>query len=164
MRVDDDGDEVDFVLAAYRQDGAWSVAELKSSLGRDLEALGAAMQRFRSDVGVLAMVSIDEDFFVLVRRDSSGLRIVLSDVTAVEESSLADHVADLMNLPEVDADDDPQPGGDLDLLADLGVSAADLIDLCDDDDAIPEDLLLELAERLGFDDELETALEGPGPE
>jgi putative tRNA adenosine deaminase-associated protein len=152
-------DEVDFAVAAYRSDGAWNVVELKTSLGRDLEALSQAMSRFRSDAGVLAMVSIDEDFFVLVRRQSTGTRILLSDVTAVEESALAGDVADLMDLPEIDDDDDPQPGGDLDIVADLGVSAVDMTDLCDDDDAIPEDLLLELAERLGFADELEAVLD-----
>lgn len=151
-------DQVDFAVAAYRTDGAWSVAELKPSLGHDLEQLGQALARFPSEVGVLGMVSVDEDFFVLVRRDATGTRLVLSDVTAVEESDLAGDVADLMDLREIDDDEDPQPGGDLEILADLGISAADLTDLCDDEDAIPEDLLLDLADRLGFADDLETIL------
>ena len=155
----DDEDEIDFAVAAHRRDGRWTVAELKPSLGHDLEKLGEALGRFPSEVGVLGLVSVNEDFFVLLRRDGTGLRVVLSDVTAVDESDLASDVADLLDLPDVDVDDDPQPGGDLDLLADLGVSAADLTDLCDDDDATLEDLLLDLAEQLGFGEELESALD-----
>lgn len=155
----DDEDEIDFAVAAHRRDGRWTVAELKPSLGHDLEKLGEALGRFSSEVGVLGIVSVNEDFFVLLRRDGTGLRVVLSDVTAVDESDLASDVADLLDLPDVDVDDDPQPGGDLDLLADLGVSAADLTDLCDDDDATLEDLLLDLAEQLGFGEELESALD-----
>ena len=159
MPNDDAGDEVDFAVAAYLSDDVWSVAELKPSLGRDMEELAQALSRFPSEVGVLAMISVDEDFFVLVRRESTGTRVLLSDVTAVEESSLAADIADLIGLPEVEDDDDPQPGGDMDIVEDLGVSPADLTDLCDDDDALPEDLLLDLAERLGFADELEAALD-----
>jgi putative tRNA adenosine deaminase-associated protein len=158
--ADDEGDEVDFVVAAYRSGGVWRVDEMKSSLGHDLEAMGEALARFRSDVGVLALMSVNDDFFVLARRDATGTRLVLSDVTAVEESDLAGDVADLMDLPDLDDDEDPQPGGDLDMLADLGVSADDLADVCDDDDdASAEDMLLDLADRLGFADELEAALE-----
>ncbi len=154
----DDLDEVDFAIAAHRRDGRWTVAELKPSLGHDLERLGEALARFSSEIGVLGLVSVNEDFFVLVRRDGTGMRVVLSDVTAVEESDLASDVADLLDLPDVDIDDDPQPGGDLTMLADLGVTASDLTDLCDDDESTPEDLLLDLAEQLGFGDELESAL------
>jgi putative tRNA adenosine deaminase-associated protein len=153
-------DEVDFAVAAYRTDGTWHVAEMKAALGHDLEALSTALARFRSDVGVLAMVSVNDDFFVLARRDATGTRLVLSDVTAVEESDLASDVADVMDLPEIDDDEEPQPGGDVQMLADLGVSAADLADVCDDgDDASAEDMLLDLAERLGFADELEELLD-----
>lgn len=158
--ADPGGDEVDFAVAAYRADGAWQVAELKSFLGHDLGALGEALARFRSDVGVLALVSVNDDFFVVARRDATGTRLVLSDVTAVEESDLAGDVADVMDLPDPDDDEDPQPGGDLEMLADLGVSAADLAEVCDDaDDASAEDMLLDLADRLGFADELEAVLE-----
>lgn len=155
----DDEDQVDFAIAAHRRDGRWTVAELKPSLGHDLEQLGEALARFSSEVGVLGLVSVNEDFFVLVRREGTGMRMVLSDVTAVEESDLASDVADLLDLPDVDADDDPQAGGDLGMLADLGLSAADLADLCDDDDSTPEDLLLDLAEQIGFGDELESVLQ-----
>ena len=44
------------------------------------------------------------------------------------------------------------------LLADLGISAADLTDLCTDDDVTPDEFLLDLAVRLGFAEELEDVL------
>ena len=148
-------DEVDYAVAAYRDADGWQVDEMKASLGYDLEKLSEALARFPSEVGVLGMVSVNEDFFVLVRRETTGVRMMLSDVTAVGESQIAADVADLLDVPEVDEDDDPQPGGDLELLADLGISAVDLRELCEDDDLLPDDVLLDLADRLGFADDLE---------
>lgn len=152
-------DEVDYAVAAFRDDDGWHVAELKASLGYDLDKLTDALGRFRSEVGVLGMVSVNEDFFVLVRRETTGTRTVLSDVTAVGESDLAADVADLLDVPEIDDDEDPTPAGALDLLADLGISVADLTELCEDDDLLPDDVFLDLAERLGFADDLEDLLE-----
>ena len=152
-------DDVDFVVAAYRADGAWHVAELKTSLGYDLEALGEALARFRSDEGVFGLVSVDEDWFAILRREGTRTRLMLSDVTVVSESDLAGDVADAMDLREIADDEDPQPGGDLDILSDVGISAAVLVDVCDDDVAIPADLLLDLAERLGFADDLEEIID-----
>ncbi|MGA8850351.1 MAG: tRNA adenosine deaminase-associated protein [Aeromicrobium sp.] len=152
-------DDVDFVVAAYRADDAWHVAELKTSLGYDLEELGEALARFRSDDGVFGLLSVDEDWFAILRREGTRTRWMLSDVTVVSESALAGDVADAMDLREVDDDEDPQPGGDLEILSDLGVSAAVLVDVCDDDVSLPADLLLELAELLGFADDLEEVLD-----
>ena len=47
-------------------------------------------------------------------------------------------------------DADPQPAGDLGIVSDLGMSADDLGILCDDDDLYPDEILSDLAARLGF--------------
>lgn len=142
-------DDVDFAVAAYRDDGQWQLAELRPAVGEDLDALLGALGRFPSDVGVLGLVSVHDDFFVVIRRRGSRVHAVLSDVTATTDSPLASGVVDLLDLPEP-SDDDPQPVGDLDLLADLGIDPIQLGVLCEDAELYPDEILGEVAERLGF--------------
>ncbi|MET1062519.1 MAG: tRNA adenosine deaminase-associated protein [Aeromicrobium sp.] len=149
-------DDVDFAVAAYRDEGAWQVVELNPRLGEDVDDLSDALGRFPSDVGVLGIVSMSDDFFVILRRSGTRVRAMLSDVTAIDDWPLAVGVADLVDLPEID--DDGQAGGDLEILADLGMSALDLGVLCDDDDLYPQDILMDVAERLGFGPELEAII------
>ncbi|KRC65513.1 hypothetical protein ASE12_12565 [Aeromicrobium sp. Root236] len=151
-------DDVDFAVAAYRDEGEWQVVELKRSLGEDVEELSLALARFPSDVGVLGLVSMDDDFFVILRRSGTQVRAMLSDITAVTDWPLAVGVADLLDLPNPDDDDEPQAGGDLELLSDLGMPALDLGVLCDDDDLYPEDILRDVADRLGFGDAFEAVI------
>lgn len=151
-------DDVDFAVAAYRDDGRWHVAELDPRLGEDIDDLREALGRFPSDVGVLGLVSTNDDFFVIARRTGTRLRVMLSDVTAIDDWSLAGGVADLLDLAVGAGSADPEAVGDLDILSDLGVTAADLAELCDDDDLYPDDALVDVAERLGFGSELEAVL------
>lgn len=147
-------DDVDFAVAAYRDDGEWQLVELHPSVAEDLENLTDALGRFPSDVGVLGMVSMDDDFFVLVRKVGTQVRVLLSDVTAAKDWPLAGGVADLVDVPDAD-DDDPQPAGDLDIVSDLGMAALELGVLCDDDDLYPDEILGDVATRLGFGDAFE---------
>lgn len=142
-------DDVDFAVAAYRDDGQWQLAELRPAVGEDLDALLGALGRFPSDVGVLGLVSVNDDFFVVVRRRGGHVDAVLSDLTATTDSPLARGVVDRLDLPEP-TDDDPRPAGDLELLADLGIDAIELGVLCDDEELYPDEILGEVAERLGF--------------
>ena len=147
-------DDVDFAVAAYRDDGEWQLVELHPSVAEDLDNLTDALGRFPSDVGVLGMVSMNDDFFVLVRKLGTHVRMLLSDVTAASEWPLASGVADLDDGPDAD-DDDPQPAGDLDIVSDLGMAALELGVLCDDDDLYPDEILGDVAARLGFGDAFE---------
>jgi putative tRNA adenosine deaminase-associated protein len=151
-------DDVDFAVAAYREEGEWQVVELNPRLGEDVEELSHALTRFPSDVGVLGLVSMNDDFFVILRRSGTEVRVMLSDVTAVTDWPLAGGVADLLDLPNPDDDDEPQPAGDLELLSDLGMPALELGVLCDDDELYPEDILRDVADRLGFGDEFEAVI------
>lgn len=151
-------DDVDFAVAAYRDEGEWQVVELNPSLGEDVEELSHALTRFPSDVGVLGLVSMNDDFFVILRRSGTQVRAMLSDVTAVTDWPLAGGVADLLDLPDPDDEDEPQPAGDLELLSDLGMPAMDLGVLCDDDELYPEDILRDVAARLGFGDAFEAVI------
>lgn len=147
-------DDVDFAVAAYRDDGEWQLVELHPSVAEDLDNLTDALGRFPSDVGVLGMVSMDDDFFVLVRKVGTQVRVLLSDVTAAKDWPLAGGVADLVDVPDAD-DDDPRPAGDLDIVSDLGMAALELGVLCDDDDLYPDEILGDVATRLGFGDAFE---------
>lgn len=147
--------DVDFAIAAYRDEGVWQLAELHASLAEDIDDLLNALKRFPSEVGVLAFVSISDEFFVIVRSLGSKVRLLLSDVTAVTDWPLASGVADILDMPDPDDDDEPQPAGDLDIVGDLGMQAMELGVLCDDPDLYPDDVLADVARRLGFGDDFE---------
>jgi putative tRNA adenosine deaminase-associated protein len=152
-------DDVDFAVAAYHDEGRWQVVELAPRVGEDIDDLLDALGRFPSDVGVLGLVSMNDDFFVIVRRSGTNLRVMLSDVTAIDDWPLAGGVADLLDLaPTADDAIVAQAVGDLEILSDLGMTASDLGALCDDDDLYPDDILFDVAERLGFGGELEAVL------
>ena len=151
-------DDVDFAVAAYRDEGEWQVVELNPRIGEDVEHLSEALTRFPSDVGVLGLVSMNDDFFVILRRSGEQVRALLSDVTAVTDWPLAGGVADLLDLPDPEDPDDPQPAGDLEIISDLGMPALELSVLCDDDDLFPEDILRDVADRLGFGDKLDAII------
>lgn len=143
-------ESVDFALAAYREEGVWQVAELTPDHATDVETLAHALRRFPGDGGAIGLVAIEEDFFVLLRVTGARTRVMLSDVTAATEWELAAIVVEHLGLPPVEDDDDPEPAGDLELLGDLGVGAMDLAAILDEDELYPDEMLSEVARRLGF--------------
>jgi putative tRNA adenosine deaminase-associated protein len=143
-------DGVDFALAAYREEGVWQVVELAHAVLVDVATLGAALRRFPGDGGAIGLVAIDEDFFVIVRVAGPSVRILLSDVTAAEEWELASSAVETLGLPAPDDDDEQAPAGDLDILGDLGMAAMDMGVLLDDFDLYPDEMLSDVARRLGF--------------
>ena len=143
-------DAVDFALAAYREEGAWQVAELTHDHVEDVATLASALRRFPGDHGAVGLVAIDEDFFVVVRVAGQQTRVLLSDVTAASEWELAASVVEFMHLPLPDDEDEPEAAGDLELLDDLGLNAMDLAALLDDEDLYPDEMLSDVARQLGF--------------
>ncbi len=150
--MDDQLDGIDFAVAAYRGPAGWRVDELAHDTLDDLDTLVHALRRFPGDAGALGLIAIDEDFFILVRVVGTATRVLLSDVTAAEEWELADEVVDFLRLPSPEDDDEPEAAGDLTLLTDLGMSGADLAVLLDDEDLYPDEILSQIAVRLGFGD------------
>ena len=148
--MSDQLDDVDFALAAFREEGVWQVQELAHEVLTDVETLSHALRRFPGDGGAVGMVAIDEDFFVLVRVAGSHARVLLSDVTAAGEWELAASAVEFLGLPLPEDEDDQVPAGDLDLLGDLGMHAMDLAVLLDDFDLYPDEMLSDVARRLGF--------------
>lgn len=143
-------DAIDFAVAAYREDGWWTVDELTLDHLTDVDSLAAALRRLPGDAGAVGMVAVDEDFFVIVRVVGNSTRVLLSDVTAADEWELAASVVEHLHLPLPEDDDDPEPAGELDLLADLGLPATEMGALLDDFEAYPDETLSDIARQLGF--------------
>jgi putative tRNA adenosine deaminase-associated protein len=156
-------DVIDFAVAAYREEGAWQVAMLPPRAASDLETLLHALRQAPGDAGTLGMVSVAEDFFVLARVHGGDVRLLLSDITAATDWPLARAVVDELGLPLPEEDDDEeesvQPAGDMNILSDLGLPAMDLAVLCDDDELYPDEMLEDIAGRVGFAAEYAAAVE-----
>jgi putative tRNA adenosine deaminase-associated protein len=149
---------VDFAVAAYREEGIWQVVELVHDVLTDVERLAHALRRFPGDGGALGMVAIDEDFFVMVRVTGPTVRLLLSDITAADEWELARSAVELLGLPEPEDEDEQAPAGDLDLVGDLGMGAMDMAVMLDDFDLYPDEMLSDVARRLGFGSQFDEAV------
>ena len=142
--------EIDYALVAFLEDGAWQLQDIASPAYDTVESLSHALRQVSGADGAVGMVAVDEDFFVLVRVAGSTTRVLLSDVTAADEWELARSVVDFLGLALPEDDDVEVPAGDLDLLGDLGLHAIDMGALLDDVDLYPDDVLSDIARRLGF--------------
>ncbi len=141
---------VDFALVAYREEGVWQLHELDDDLTSDLDGLCVQLRRYPGDGGALGLVSVDEDFFVLVRVLGAEVRLLLSDVTAATDWPIARAVIDRLDLPLPDDDEDQEPAGDLGIVTDLGLGPMDMGALLDDYDLYPDEMLSDVARRAGF--------------
>ena len=149
---------IDFALAAFVEDGEWQVQDIASPAFDSIESLGHALRQVSGESGAVGMVAVDEDFFVLVRVVGSSTRVLLSDVTAADEWEIAQSAIDFLGLPAPEDDDVEVPAGDLDLLADLGLHAIDMGALLDQVDLYPDEMLSDIARRLGFGDLFDDAV------
>jgi putative tRNA adenosine deaminase-associated protein len=82
------------------------------------------------------------------------VRVLLSDATAATDWSIARSAVDRLGV-HVGVDEEQAPAGDLAIVADLGFSAAEMGALLDDYDLYPEELLGEVASRIGFGDKFD---------
>ena len=154
----DEIDGVDFALAAYRDEGVWTVEELAHDVIEDVDRLSHALRRFPGDGGAVGLVAMDEDFFVIVRVAGPSTRVLLSDITAADEWELASSAVTFLGLPPPEDEDDQVPAGDLDLLGDLGMHAMDMGVLLDDVDLYPDEMLSDVARKLGFGELFDDAI------
>jgi putative tRNA adenosine deaminase-associated protein len=107
------------------------------------------------------LVNVADEFFVAVRVRGDDVRVMLSDVTASAEWDMARQVVDRLgiNAPEEDDLDDVWPAGDVGIFSDLGLDELELGVLLDDLDAYADEMLLTVADRLGFAEVYDRALE-----
>lgn len=143
-------DEIDFVLAAYREDGQVLVQALNKDLANDLEELIVQLRRLPGDAGALGFVSLVEEVFVIAWVRGRNVQVLLSDGAAAADWPIARDVADLLDaeIPDADPDDEGEPMGDLGMLAELGLSDFDLGAILDDLELSSVQMLMQIGERL----------------
>lgn len=147
--TDEEVDAVDLALVAYLDDDEWRLSELSDAALESVESIAEELRRYPGDKGCLALLSIDEDFVIVVRVDASHTRVLLSDASAATDWSLARSVMTQLGVHLHDLDEQV-PAGDLAICADLGMSAEEMGELLDDVDLFPEEVLSEIADALGF--------------
>lgn len=158
-------DAIDFAFVAYREGPYWVLDDLTDDHLGDVETIADGLRRLSGEGGALALIGVDEDFFLIVRVSGERTWVLLSDVTAADEWDLADSAVEFLGLPDLDdigdlADPDkPSPAGDLALLSDLGVPAVEIAELVDDPELYPEEALSDIARMLGFGDLFDEALD-----
>ena len=145
--------EDDFGVIAWREDGMWRTSRLANT--RDLGSIMDQVKAQTGDGGSIALIAIDEEFFLIVRGGARAMQMMLSDVTYAVEYEIAADVIDALDLPFPEDEDEPQPGGDVDLLSDFGISAMELEIMSDDIDMYPEEQITSLAHRLGFGEQFD---------
>ncbi len=152
-------DEIDFVLAAYREDGQPYVQSLAKDLANDLDELIVQLRRLPGDAGALGFVSLVEEVFVIVRVRGPHVQVLLSDGTAANEWPIARDVADYLGEEIPEEEDESDPMGDLGLLADLGLSDFDMGAIIDDLDMGSDEMLMAVAERIKLNPQFQKVAE-----
>ncbi|MFF3668434.1 tRNA adenosine deaminase-associated protein [Microtetraspora malaysiensis] len=149
-----------FSAAFVKIDGGWNGAEVDLSSAEIADDLGDAVQEvlgLEGDELVLLCVEVEDEWFAIVRYENDlDLRVFLSDAQSGQGDPLAEIFADLAGVAvdKEPADLGVRPAGDFDLLADLGVSSEELLELSMEE-GLPADVLSVIAERLSFADELD---------
>ncbi len=151
-----------FVVAVARDEAQWRVDRLPDGLQADLAGVVAVLRQQPSIGGAIGLVDIADEFFVAVRVLPGGpVRLLLSDVTAAVEWDLARQVLDRLGEepPSPDELDEVWPAGDLGIFADLGLAESDLVTILDDLDLYADEMLLDIARRVGFAEPLQAAVD-----
>jgi putative tRNA adenosine deaminase-associated protein len=155
-------DEIDFVLAAYREDGQPYVQSLGKDLANDLDELIVQLRRLPGDAGALGFVSLVEEVFVITRVRGQHVQVLLSDAAAAGDWPIARDVVDYLGEEPVDEDEDEEEGepiGDLGIVADLGLSDFDMGAIIDDLDLSSVEMLIEVANKIKLNPQFRKAVE-----
>jgi len=154
-------DEIDYVLAAYREDGQLHVQALDNDLANDLDALMEQLRRLPGDAGALGFVSLVEEVFVIVRVRGQHVQVLLSDSAAAADWPIARDVVDYLgeDVDEEPDDEEGDPVGDLDMLADLGLSEFELGTIAENLDLSSDQMLSAIADRININPDFSQATE-----
>ncbi len=157
-------DEIDFVLAAYREDGQPMVQALAIDLANDLDELIIQLRRLPGDAGAVGFVSLVEEVFAIVRVRGQHVQLLLSDGGAANEWPIARDIADMLGeeIPDPD-DEEGEPMGDLGILSDLGISDFDMGTILDNMDLSSDQMLIEVADKIKIGPQFRKASEAAFP-
>jgi putative tRNA adenosine deaminase-associated protein len=150
---------VDFAVVVFREEGQWQVGSLPHKAATELPALLHAVRQQPSEGPTFAICSYGDDFFLVVRPDGDDVRLMISDATAAGDWPVAREALDLVDEPQPDDDEAAAPAGDLDIFADLGIDSMELVAVCSDLEAYPDELLGQVAARIGFGPQFESVVD-----
>ena len=149
--------ELDIAVAAWHEDGRWNLGVLPDPT--DIAQMISSLKSQQTNGGAIALISIDEEFFIVIRVLGTHISLFLSDASCALDYSVAEELLEIANLPIPEDDDDAGPIGHMEILADLGMSSMELSALCDDAELFPDEQLEAIANRLGFGDQFAELLE-----
>ena len=149
--------DVDFAVAAWHEADKWKLEILSDPY--NLGAIISELKSHQTNGGALALIAIDEEFFILVRVLGKHISLFISDVTCALDYEVANEFLEISDLPAPEFDDEPLPGGHMDIISDLGMGHMELEALCDDTELFPDEQLEAIAKRLGFSEQFVELLE-----
>ena len=149
-------------VALVRTGSGWRGEEIDIEDVDDLDGLAEIMSDLGAgdaDALVVCFVEEDDEWLGVVRLvPDDDPRVFLSDARMAEDSDLAARLfADALPVVAEEADDEEEerprtpsdPAGDLDIVADLGVSADALLELIAEEGLLPSDIVTAICERAG---------------
>jgi len=149
--------ELDIGVAAWHEDGRWTLGILPDP--NDIGLIISRLKSQQTNGGAIALISIDEEFFILIRVLGSHISFFLSDATASLDYEVAEELLEIADIPLPEEDEEPGPIGQVEILADLGLSGMEISALCNDEELFPDEQLEAIANRLGFGDQFAELLE-----
>lgn len=152
-------ENIDFAVAAYREEGRWVVAPLPPASVTTAEGFVGLLRQLPGEGGVFGVVCVADEFFILAHTVRDGVRLMISDAVALLDWSLAQEAAELIGLEWDEADlEEFEAAGDVNLCDDFGLDGAELVMICQDEELYPDEQVRAIAKRLGFGQELSAAL------
>jgi putative tRNA adenosine deaminase-associated protein len=144
-----------FAVAALRDGPQWRVEPLPPAVLGDLGVLLSALRSQPPEGGPFVVACVEDEFFVIARQEGRRISLLLSDLTAAVEFPLAEQAMTRLgeDPPADDELDEVWPVGDLDLFTDLGLPEEEMEDILDDLEALPDEMLETIVERIGIADE-----------
>ena len=148
---------VDFGCIAWHEDGRWDASLLNST--RDIGLIIDALKSQQTNGGAIALIAIEDEFVIIARVLGDQMRMMISDINYALDYEVAAELVEVLDLEYPEEEDESQPGGDIDLLSDLGVGEMELLAILDDTELYPDEQLEAIANRLGFGEQFNQVIE-----
>ena len=148
---------VDFGCIAWHEDGRWDASALNST--RDIGLIIDALKSQQTNGGAIALIAIEDEFVIIGRVLGGQMQMMISDITYALDYEVAAELVEILDLEFPEEEDESQPGGDIDLLSDLGVGQMELLAILDDTELYPDEQLEAIANRLGFGEQFNQVIE-----
>ena len=148
---------VDFGCIAWHEDGRWDATALNTT--RDLGLIIDALKSQQTNGGAIALIAVEDEFVIIARVLGDQMQMMISDITYALDYEIAADLVEVLDLDFPQEEDESQPGGDVDLLTDLGIGEMELLAILDDTELYPDEQLEAIANRLGFGDQFNQVIE-----